>query len=125
VLKLKNLIFTSIFILATAKCFGESLIELNKKHFEIIRGSEQSFDYDLKASNYLIFDVDLAGNCAPNGFSDVSDMYYEISTEGNILNVWFFPEITESKCITNRMKKITFPNPPRIHIGLDNIQNGD
>jgi len=125
VLKLRSLIFTSLFILATAKCFGESLIDLNKKYFEIIRDSEESFDYDLKASNFLIFDVDLAGNCAPDGFSDVADMYYEVSVEGEILNVWFFPEITESKCITNRMKKVIFPKPPRVHIGLENIQNGD
>jgi len=125
VLKLKNLIFTSLLILATANCFGETLIDLNKKHFEIIRGSEQSFDYDLKASNFLVFDVNLASNCAPNGFSDVSDMYYEISAEGKVSNIWFFPEITESKCITNRMKSVIFPKPPKTHIGLENIQNGD
>jgi len=122
---LRNLIFISLLILATANCFGETLIDLNKKHFEIIRGSEQSFDYDLKVSNFLVFDVDLAGYCAPGGFSDVSDMYYEISAEGKILNIWFFPEITESKCITNRMKQVIFPKPSRVHIGLENIQNGD
>ena len=122
---MRSLIFTSVLILATVNCFGETLIDLNKKHFEIIRGSEQSFDYDLKTSNFLVFDVNLASYCAPDGFSDVSDMYYEISTEGKVLNIWFFPELTESKCITNRMKSVIFPKPPRIHVGLENIQNGD
>jgi hypothetical protein len=102
--------------------FSESLLELNEKHFKLIRSSEQAFDYDQAASKFLVYEVQLENHCAPDGYSDVSDMYYEISVEGRVENVWMFPEIKESKCIRDRLKEVTFPRPSKKHLSLENIQ---
>lgn len=111
-----------LYSLLSFEAFSEDLIELNERHFKLIRGSDQAFNYNQAASTFLVYEVQLEKHCAPNGYSDVSDMYYEISTEGKVEEVWMFPEIKESKCIRDRLKEVTFPKPSKKHISLENIQ---